>query len=641
MQAYDPIGSYAIIGDCHTAALVSRNGSIDWYCPQRFDSPAVFLRLLDAEKGGFFQVAPEGPFTSERRYRDRTNILETTFHPSSGGEVRLTDFMQVRLRQKGRRYDVGTARRVVRIVEGRAGQTTLRVSFKPTFDYARAHTHVEIVHGKGIVCWAGREYLALTCHGVTFEPDGQGAVAGTLQIAEGQRHAISLACADDQETARRSLNRQPSVRVVDSTARYWEDWSRRCTYRGPYQQQVTRSALALKLLTYEPTGAVIAAPTTSLPEDVGGVRNWDYRYTWLRDSALILYALATIGYEGAGADFLRWLHTTCTDVDGQALQIMYGIDGARNLPEMELSHLDGYAHSRPVRVGNAAAEQRQLDIYGEVMRAAYVHYRHESAGGREEYAVRHSTILGAKPSRAMWRTLRRFVEEAACHWQEPDNGIWEVRGGTQKFLYSRLMCWAALDRGIRLANEHHLPAPLDRWKRTEQEIRQAILTEGFNPSVGAFTQAFGSTSLDATALTIPVMGFLPARDPRFQSTLNKIQETLAHNGLVYRYRGNDGFPGGEGTFTLCTLWLVDALTLSGRVDEARSTFENVLSYANDVGLLSEELDPKKKALLGNFPQGFTHLAIIGAAVNLENAARHGEEREAETEGERAARARHT
>jgi GH15 family glucan-1,4-alpha-glucosidase len=371
---------------------------------------------------------------------------------------------------------------------------------------------------------------------------------------------------------------------------------------------------------------VVAAPTTSLPEEIGGVRNWDYRFAWLRDSALILYAMLTLGYEEEADDFFQWLGSVCGSDPSVSPQIMYRIDGGRDLPEVELTHLAGYRGSRPVRVGNAAATQRQLDIYGEVLSAAYLHLRH----GRHQHEV----------AAASWPLLSSLVEQAAEHWREPDNGIWEIRGGPRDFLYSKLMCWVALDRGIRIAREDGLDAPLDRWRDARREIREAILSRGYNERVGAFTQAFDSDDLDATALVIPRIGFLPATDPRFLSTLDRIQQGLVgKDGFVHRYCTADGLPGGEGSFTLCSLWLVDALALAGRVDQARALFERILGRANDLGLFSEEFASSTGELLGNYPQGFTHLGLIGAAVNLAKAGQHGAEHEAHTEGERAGTAR--
>ncbi len=590
-----PIGDYAPIGDCRTAALISRAGSIDWYCPGRFDAPAVFCRILDAHKGGYFRVAPTQEFSCSRRYVGATNVLETTFSTGSW-RVRLTDCMV-------------EPNRVLRRLEGLSGEVEMAVEFKPTFDFARAQTQID----DGVIAHWNSHYLTLA------------APSSPMTVRQGQCTWLVLSYTQNEQDARQALRVTGCEEDLRQVVRKWEDWANRCTYRGPYRDDVLRSALVLKLLTYEPTGAVVAAPTTSLPESIGGARNWDYRFTWLRDSALILYALVTIGYDDAAAEFTQWLeHTVGSDPTSRP-QIMYGIDGRGDLPEHPLEHLDGYRGSRPVRIGNAAADQVQLDIYGELLRSAGVHY-HNSRPHR--------------PSPDAWKMWRGLVEQAAEHWQEPGSGIWEVRGGPEDFLYGKLMCWAALDTGLRLAHDHHLDAPLDSWRQTRDQIRQAILQRGFNKDVGAFSQAFGSSSLDASALIIPRVGFLPPTDPRVRSTVDQIQRKLSKDGLVYRYRTPDGLAEGEGTFTLTTFWLVDALALGGELDQAHALFERTLGYTNDLGLLAEEIDPESGAQLGNFPQGFSHLALIGAAVNLAKAERHGSEQSAENEGERAQRAGH-
>ena len=635
---YPPIGDYALIGDCHTAALVSRDGSIDWYCPFRFDAPAVFCRLLDAERGGYLQVSPSGRFRAERAYRGPTNVLATTF-TASDGAVRVTDFMPVHARPAGRRgYDVGASHQVLRLVEGLSGDVSLTLEFKPTFEYATAGPRLTVARAKGCVASAGQTYLTLAGPGLDLSVSPDGRAEAHFRVQAGQRQWLALTASGDEQAAHHALALGAWDKRLAQTLDYWERWAASCTFRGPYRDQVLRSALALKLLTYEPTGAIVAAPTTSLPEEVGGTRNWDYRYTWLRDSSMILYALMTVGYENEAADFIHWLERTLDADSSTAPQIMYRIDGGRELAERPLPHLDGYRGSRPVRVGNRAAGQRQLDVLGESLIAAYFHHRQGGDARGEGRTAAAGQPSG--PSPKGWALLRALVTRAAEHWDEAGRGIWEVRGGARPFLYGKLMCWAALDRGIRLAAEHELDAPLGRWRRTREEIKHAILTRGYSAERQAFTQAFGSTVLDATALAIPRLGLLPPTDPRVRSTVARIREELTRDGLVYRYRTRDGLAGGEGTFTLCTFWLVDALALGGHLAEAHDLFANVLSYANDIGLLSEEIDPVSRELLGNFPQGFSHLGLIGAAVNLAKASRHGPEAQPQNEAERAGPARH-
>jgi len=645
---YPPISDYALIGDCHTAALIARDGSVDWFCPGRFDAPAVFCRLLDVTRGGYLRTAPTDRYhVEQRRYRGPTNVLESTF-VTAAGRLRATDLMPIHPRSQHRQgYDVGTAHRLLRRLECLGGEVELRLAFKPTFDYARARTKLESRPGLGAIAQAERRYLTLACRGVELAPDGHGGLAGLLRLRAGEQAWIALTHAEDPERAEEALQPVRCEEQLARTVQYWEQWAEQCTYRGPYRELVLRSALVLKLLTYEPTGAVVAAPTTSLPEDIGGERNWDYRFTWLRDASLILYALLTIGYGDEAADFTHWLERTVGDDPTRTPQIMYGIDGRTDLSEHVLDHLAGYRGSRPVRIGNAAASQRQLDIFGEVLRAAALHYQHGSEAPHEVQTARSRTSHGSAahrrhgqrgPDARAWAVLRALADRAADHWGEAGNGIWEVRGGPQAFLYGKLMCWAALDSGLRLARTYALEAPCERWQRMREAIRRAILERGYNGRREAFTQGLDSTTLDATALVIPRIGFLPATDQRVQSTVEQIRRQLSKDGLVYRYRTADGLAGGEGTFTLCSFWLAEALALGGKLDAAHEQFERVTRYANDLGLLAEEIDPDSREQLGNFPQGFSHLALIGAAVNLAKAAKHGAEDQAETEGERAGRA---
>ena len=631
---YRPIRDYAIIGDTHAAALVATDGSIDWCCCPTIDSPAIFCRLLDAGRGGWCRIGPGGAFTATRSYVGNTNVLATTFMTDSG-KMRVTDFMPMCVRSaqgSAAMHGDGVAHghRILRFVEGLEGEVELAVEFRPTFNFARGITQVSPLEWGALA--AGDRDAMLFHSPVPLRCDASGAAIGGAVLRAGERLWFTL-----EYHARDTPQEGTPAPVVPSTAsradpdvdlrqtlEYWEEWSERCTYEGPYHALVRRSALLLKLLTFGPTGAVVAAPTTSLPEEIGGVRNWDYRFTWLRDASLILYALQSIGYHREADGFFEWLEALCLRCGG-GLQIMYTVDGGANLPERVLEHLEGYRGSRPVRVGNAAASQTQLDVYGEVLDAAHLHV--ESTG---------------RPLRPeVWAMLVRFADQAAARWREPDHGIWEVRGGPRQFLYSKLLCWVALDRAGRIAGRFGLPGDVAHWHATAEEIRRAILTEGYDVTLGAFTQTFGEPTLDASALAIAMLGFLPPSDPRVRSTVERIRERLTSNGLVYRYRTSetdDGLPGGEATFALCSFWLVDNLALDGCVDEARLLFERVAAYANDVGLLAEEIDPVSGALLGNHPQGFTHLSLIRAALSIAKSEASGPEEKAERPTERAGEA---
>lgn len=635
-DGYAPIADYALIGDCHTAALVSKSGSIDWYCPGRFDAPAAFWRILDARRGGFFSVAPRGDYRVSRRYCGPTNVLETSFR-HGGGLVRLTDFMPIYRRRLVRLgNDVGTDRAICRMVEAETSSCELEVRFKPAFDFGRGDTKLSVVGGKGVVATDGQQSLVLYCGRCHISTDEAGQVTVYVHLQAGQRAWLVLSLATNDAGVEQALDPDVSVRDLQRTLEYWQDWAARCRYQGQYRDYVLRSALTLKLLTYEPTGAVVAAPTTSLPELLGGIRNWDYRFTWLRDAALMLYALSTLGYHEEGTDFIGWLANTTKRDPTPRPQIMYTIDGGHELPEELLADLDGYKGSRPVRIGNGAYRQHQLDIYGDVLSAAY-EFRHIEEDPSETPVPKPTQRL----SRQNWQLLSGLVDQAITDWQQPDSGIWEVRGGLRHFVYSKLMCWVAVDRGLRLAQEQGMRAPRDRWQQACRDIRTAVMERGFNKELQAFTQSFDDDHLDASVLSMPRYGFLPATDPRFQSTVDAIQRRLSHNGLLRRYEAPPGLTSGpEATFVLCSFWMVDALALGGRLDEATELFECLIGYVNDVGLLAEEIDPYSDTdrLLGNFPQGFSHMALIGSAVNLSLAEKRGPERRPQTEPERAVKA---
>ncbi|MBX3465470.1 MAG: glycoside hydrolase family 15 protein [Planctomycetes bacterium] len=582
---YLDIADYAVIGDGRTVALVGRDGSIDWACFPRFDAPAVFCRLLDARQGGSFQVAPTARWTSTRRYRPGTHVLETTFE-TANGRVCVTDALV----QGGRP-------RIVRALRGISGEVELHIVFRPTFDFAR-HPTVWTRLDEGVVVAAGNdERLVLHTPAALCLDDIAGA-RGALRVRAGRQEALVLthAAATDPDLAASAAE---ALDAIDAEEDRWRTWCSRIEYGGPHRDLVLRSALVLKLLAHEATGALVAAPTTSLPEELGGARNWDYRYTWLRDAALVLDALMSLGLHGEAMAFWRWLESSCLGCRGP-VRIMYELDGSDVPREELLLHLDGYRGSRPVRIGNAAFDQEQLDVNGHVLDAAWV-----------------CQVRMAEPHTSIAPLLARLADDAAARWREPDRGIWEVRGAPRHFVHSKLMCWVALDRALRLAERGWLAGDLARWTAARTEVGDAILRDGFNARLGSFTQAFGSEVLDAAALNMSLVGFLPADDPRVVSTVERVQRELTSQGLVRRYTASDGLPGGEGAFTICSFWLVQALALQGRRDEAAALFERVLGCANDVGLLAEEIDASSGRLLGNFPQAYSHLALIRAALRLE------------------------
>jgi GH15 family glucan-1,4-alpha-glucosidase len=468
---------------------------------------------------------------------------------------------------------------------------------------------------------------------VAFSRGDDGSLEGHLTISAGERRWIALAEAPATGDSRGLPTADDCDALLRQTSAYWEDWAAKCTYRGAYRSKVLRSALALKLMTYAPTGAVVAAPTASFPEEIGGSRNWDYRFTWLRDSSVAIYALTAVGYPDDAKAFYDWLMRILESHPTGHPQILYGIDGRADVTESTLPNLEGYRCSAPVRIGNGAANQRQLDVYGEVLASVYVY-------AVNQVTSKSSGSRPAGPTQRAWSDIRRLADLVVQDWQEPDSGIWEVRGGIlQPFLYSRLMCWVALEAALRMATYFGLPASVESWTSTRDTIRQEILEKGYNAQFGAFTQSFGSTTLDATALLLPTVGFLPPNDPRVQSTIQRIRTDLTREGLVYRYLGPDGLTGSESPFTLCTFWLVNALALGGKVDDAYDVFDNVVDYANDVGLLAEEIDPATGEQIGNFPQAFSHVGLINSAVNLAIADKQGAEERPEMLAERLRKAR--
>jgi alpha,alpha-trehalase len=598
-SAYPPISAYALLSDCHSAALVSLDGSIDWCCFDRFDARPVFARLVDWSRGGHFRISPDGPYQVERRYLPGTNVVETRFLTSDGLLV-LTDCLAVH--ETVHRDAVDPYRQLIRTVRCEAGEVPVRVDFEPRFDYGLTTPRLRQVDERLALVFGGADALVVETD-LGVHSSGLGSSEGCRTIRAGERAYAVVTYARPHQVRPERLGPSRIARRVAATLRFWTEWSGRCSYHGPYREQVVRSALVLKGLTNAPTGAVVAAPTTSLPEEIGGVRNWDYRYTWLRDSAFILYALNTLGYTDEARAFIRWLERT---VAGRAedLQVMYGVGGERMLPEIELTELDGYRGSRPVRIGNGAAEQFQLDIYGEVVDTVWLYHRY---GG------------GIGPSG--WEELIRLVDYVEQRWTEPDEGIWEVRGGRQHFVYSKVMAWVALDRTIRLARRLAMPCPVERWKALRRTMRARIESEGVDPASGAFVQAFGSAAVDASALLLPEVGFVTADDPRVRATVDRVEGELCRDGFVYRYLDvDDGLAGGEGAFVICSFWLVDNLVFTGRHERGRELFERLISHANDVGLLAEQIDPASGEQLGNFPQAFSHMGLINSAIQLEKAA---------------------
>lgn len=635
-RMYLPINSYGVIGDCHSAVLVSPDGSVDWACLPDFDSPAIFCRLLDAEHGGFFQIAPtEDTIPGSQRYLRGSNVLQTRF-ASIAGEIVLTDFMPVETLSawpyKGMNNntwtrDDGSCHCLVRIVECTHGEMAVTMKLKVSPEYATSPSTITLVpNDMGAWISGYQQHTALAIIGahlvpsfsmhVTEEPeDLHQTVEMQVTLREGERLMFAVGMGRTAQAARRLVEDELHTRNFDAelahTLHAWRKWIAGCTYQGPYAEWVERSALALKLMTYAPTGAIVAAPTASLPEDLGGERNWDYRFTWLRDATFTLYAFNVLGFTEEARAFTHWLRRL-SFANGEDLQIMYGIRGERELTEIHLTNLSGYCNSGPVRIGNEAALQKQMDVFGEILDCIHLYRRQ---GSFERYG---ETLEGP-----LWSMMRTLVDHVCAHWQEPDCGIWEVRGDMRHFVYSKVMCWVALDRGIRAAQQLELDADLSRWLDTRDQIRADILSRGYDTTLGAFVQSYDNPTLDAANLLLPLVGFIAPDDPRMRSTVDRTIEHLTDkHGFVYRYLvedAEDGLSGSEGTFAICTFWLVDNLAMQGRVDEARSLFERVLKYAGRLGLFSEEIDSESDTALGNYPQAFTHIALINSANNLRKA----------------------
>lgn len=598
---YEPIENYGVIGDLHTVALVGMNGSIDFMCFPHFDSPTVFAALLDERQGGRFRLAPslEGARCKQLYFPD-TNVLITRFL-SEDGVVEITDFMAV----EGDRDPADHRHSLVRLVKTVRGEVRVRMTCQPRFDYGRTGHTVERVEG-GIVFRPMLETLgALRLRSDRALRVREGVATSTFTLRAGESAGFVLEDARRGEGCR-ACSGDELLRALEETLGFWRRWIRRSNYRGRWREMVNRSALTLKLLTSRPHGSLVAAPTFGLPEEIGGARNWDYRYTWIRDASFTLYGLIRLGYTEEATAFMRWIEARCGELgeDG-SLQVMYGIDGRHDLPESDLPHFEGYRGSRPVRIGNAAHDQLQLDIYGELMDAVYL---------QDKY--------GEPISHDLWSNCTRLVDWVCENWRRPDEGIWEVRGGRKEFLYSRLMCWVAVDRAIRLARKRSLPLPLQRWLSTRDAIYRDVFQGFWDANRKTFVQHRGAGILDASNLLMPMVRFIAPKDPRWLSTLRAIETCLVDDSLVYRYRtdrgASDGLGGEEGSFTMCSFWFVECLARAGDVVRARFNFEKMLGYANHLGLFAEELGPRGKHL-GNYPQAFTHLGLISAAYSLDRA----------------------
>ncbi len=592
---YNPIESYGVIGDMHTVALVGMDGSIDFCCLPAFDSPSIFAKILDDKKGGYFRIFSCLESQNKQMYLPDTNVLVTRFLSEDGvGEV--VDFMPVRDAKSPKKHEI------IRVAKAIRGHVHFKLECHPAFDFARRDHKVEMVK-QGAVFTAGDQKFSLlsrfplkpVTNGVEAEFELEPEETATFILRQVEDEA-SLDLLEGQERGEEALHR---------TVNFWRGWLKKCRYRGRWREMVNRAALVLKLLTYQPTGAIVAAPTTSLPEDLGGVRNWDYRYTWIRDAAFTVYAFLRLGFTEEAAAFTHWLEERVKEGgnDGPLL-IMYGIDGRHELPEEELLHLDGYRGSKPVRIGNAASHQLQLDIYGELIDSLYIYNK-----------------SGEPIPYELWKQIRTMANWVCENWERPDDGIWEVRGGRQQFTYSKLQCWVALDRTLKIAQDRSFPIKENRILKTRNKIYETIMKKGYDAKRNSFVQYFGTDAIDAANLIMPLVHFVSPKDPRMIGTINRTLDELVSDSLVHRYEigkgAGDGLTGKEGTFNMCTFWLVEALTRAGRLEEARFILEKMLTYANHLGLYAEEMGPNGEQL-GNFPQAFTHMGLISAAVKLDS-----------------------
>jgi GH15 family glucan-1,4-alpha-glucosidase len=594
-ETYPQIADYACIADCHSAALISKSGSIDWCCMPRVDSRSCFARLLGWPQGGYCRISPSTDYTVTRRYIENSLVLETTFHVSHG-EVRLLDCFT--MRKGGRHVPYG---QILRILEGVRGEVPIACEVLPRFDYGAIRPWIHRMGRDSFSAIGGADGLVLSGD-MPVEMQCRHDLVGRFSIRAGQRHHLSILWRPPEDLEAGSAE-VPGPQEMDhrlqQTLEWWRRWAGRCTYQGPYGEHVWRSAVVLKGLTHAPTGAVVAAPTTSLPEAMGGSRNWDYRYSWVRDSTFAVRSLTELGYEKEVDEFRQFIERSSAGAADQ-LQIVYGVDGRRGLMEVEIDNLEGYRHSRPVRVGNAAEKQIQMDVYGEIMDLAWQWHRR-----------------GRAPDADYWEFLVSLVNQVCTMWRQPDRGMWEIRGEPRHFVLSKAMCWAALDRGIKLSQELGREVPLKVWQQAQSEIRRAVEQAGYDSRRGVFTQAFDHPSLDASLLLLPTVGFISYDDDRMRRTTEAIRTELDKGGFVCRYpEGDDGLEGDEGVFLACSFWLVDCLSRQGRMGEARRLFEAAAATANDLRLFSEEYDPSTGQMLGNFPQALTHLSLITAAMSL-------------------------
>jgi GH15 family glucan-1,4-alpha-glucosidase len=600
---YPPIGDYALIGDCHSTALVSRAGSMDWACIPRFDAGSCFARILDWDRGGYCSITPTGKHDVPlRSYVDNTLVLRTTFR-AKGGEAVLYDCLTMRRGGSQR-----PRRQLLRVVEGTRGRIELNLRIAPRFDYGEVKAWIRH-HGPRLYSAVGGSDGLVISGDAELVPDGEHDLEATFTIRPGERVRLSILSVDPADIDPRVPEPSPPEELdhrLDETVKWWQRWSRKGRLDSPDGAGALRSAVVLKALTNGPTGAVVAAATTSLPEAIGAGRNWDYRYSWIRDAQFTVRSLGELGFEAEADGFRRFVERTAAG-SAENLQIMFGVGGERRLAELELEHLEGYRRSAPVRLGNAAAEQLQLDVYGYLLELAW--QWHER---------------GSSPDDDYWRFLLSLVDAAAERWQEPDSGIWEMRGKGRHFVHSKAMCWVAIDRGLRLAEEGMRRAPTRRWKQARDEIREAVETKGWDKKRKTFVQRFGSPELDASLLLLPSFDFIPYGDERMISTTDAVRAELDEDGdgLLRRYRGDDGLEGDEGVFVACSFWLVECLARQGRLDEARSVFDRAIATANDLGLFAEEYDVAKSELLGNFPQGISHFSHVAAAVALDQESRN-------------------